>query len=429
MTIRGITLFASAILISAMLFFAFWITRPAQKLDPGIQSIEKSIDLILSSYVDKDSFTSDNLLASAIQGLLDYIDDPYSSYAPPEMFEVSFNYSGQFQGIGAEVALKGGQIIIESPLDGSPAQRAGLLPGDIVIAVDGTSVEGKSLIETVLLIRGPDGSEVVLSVLRPGSSLPITISIIRGTITQESVNFYVLEEEKTIGYVRISTFQANTPEQLKSAISVLKEQNVQSLILDLRDNSGGLVDSAIAVLDEFLDSVVVVSLVDASGNKQEFLTNDGGSALDLPLVVMINSFSASASELTAGALQDHNRATLVGAKTFGKGTFNTLFKLPNEGGFYLSTGRWQTPSGRMIEGNGLQPDVLVGPSVNVNDLVEVGTAVRSLCSSVSDLSTLGTDNEDLLNAIKVVCSIKPSSGHSSDSNDEVLETAIRISTK
>ena len=118
-----------------MLFFAFWITRPAQKLDPGIQSIEKSIDLILSSYVDKDSFTSDDLLASAIQGLLDYIDDPYSSYAPPEMFEVSFNYSGQFQGIGAEVALKGGQIIIESPLDGSPAQRAGLLPGDIVIAV------------------------------------------------------------------------------------------------------------------------------------------------------------------------------------------------------------------------------------------------------------------------------------------------------
>jgi len=426
MIIRATILFISALLISIVLFFAFWVTRPAQKLDPGLLSLEKSIELILSSYVDKDRHSNDELLSSAIEGLITYIDDPYSSYAPPEMFNISFNYSGEFQGIGAEVAIQNGNIVIQSPLDGSPAKIGGLLSGDIVVAVNGTSIEGKSLTEAVLLIRGPEGSEVELTVLRSGSVDPLVFTIVRGIITQESVSFRMLETDDSIGYIKISTFQSNTPEQLRNAISNLQDENVERLILDLRNNSGGLVDSSIAVLGEFLDSVVAVALVDSSGGKQEFFTNQGGSALEYPLVVMVNSFSASASELTAGALQDHKRAILVGSKTFGKGSFNTVFKLPNEGGLYLTTGRWLTPSGKMIEGNGLQPDVLAGSGVNVNDLVEVGTAVRSLCSSVTSIQDLGSQNEDLLNAIETVCSISPSSVHSDKLTDVALNTAIEL---
>ena len=422
---RIVTIIAVAVALVASAALYLNVTNQEEPVSDQARAFDDALGHVLESFVDKDELTADDLLNAAVRGLIDDLDDPYSSYTTPELYDVSFNYSGQFEGIGAEVTLRDDQVLIQSPLDGSPAEAAGLRPGDIILAVDGESIEGLTLLEAVALIRGPKDTTVVLSILRAGSPEPLDIPVVRDTITLVSITSRILEEAPHIGYIRLSTFEANSPEQLRLAIEALRAQGAQALVLDLRNNSGGLVDAAVGVLGEFLDGGLMVVLVDADGGRREFVATEGGSALDIPLAVLVNAFSASASELAAGALQDYGRATIVGSRTFGKGSFNTIYQLTNDAGLFLTTGRWLTPDGRALEGKGLEPDVQVGPVVDTRGLLNVGRQVRLLCDAAEELDGGAGRNQALLDAVNALCSIEPPPDDDDDS-DEALDAAIRV---
>ncbi|MDE2766066.1 MAG: S41 family peptidase [Chloroflexota bacterium] len=324
-------------------------------------TLAEVVELIEADYVNKADLAPGDLEAAAIRGIIEALDDPYTSYASPAQAEVAFDYTGAFDGIGAEVNLTDGQVLIHAPLPDSPAERAGLLPGDVVLSVDGRSLFDMTLLDAVSLIRGPKGTTVTLRVLRPGNPDAFDVRVERDTITIASVDSRLLAEDPRIGYVELSTFQGATPGQFRTAMHDLRSAGAQAYVLDLRNNAGGLVSAAVDIAGEFIDGGVVVALVDSDGEAFEYTASEGGEALTEPLVVLVNGFTASAAEILAGALQDGGRAQVVGSKTFGKGSFNTVYDLRNDGGLFLTTGRWRTPSGRMLEGGGLEPDILIGP--------------------------------------------------------------------
>lgn len=422
---RIVTIIAVAVALVASAALYFGNAGKEESVSDQARAFDDALTRVLDSFVDKSAFTADDLLGAALRGLIEELDDPYSAYTTPELYDVSFNYSGQFEGIGAEVTMRDGQVLIQSPLDGSPAEIAGLLPGDIILSVDGTSIDGMTLLEAVALIRGPKGTTVVLSILRAGSLDAMDVPVVRDTITLTSITSRVVIDAPHIGYVRLSTFEANSPQQLRLAIEKLRAEGAQALVLDLRNNSGGLVDAAVGVLSEFLDGGLMVALVDAEGDRREFMATEGGSALDIPLAVLVNAFSASASELAAAALQDYGRATILGSRTFGKGSFNTVYQLDNAGGLYLTTGRWLSPDGRLIEGEGLEPDVQVGPVVDTRGLLNIGREVRSLCDASAELEGDAGGSQALLDAVRALCAIEPAPADD-DGVDEALEAAIGV---
>ena len=314
-----------------------------------------------------------------------------------------------------------GQFIVLGPLPGSPAFDAGLMPGDILVSVDGRPIEGLTLDETVTLIRGPKGTEVVLGVSRAGISRPVEIPIVRDTISVSSVHSQILPGG--FGYIRLSSFDAESGADLRSAIADLRGLDARGLVLDLRNNGGGLVTAAVSVVSEFVEEGEVIRWVDANGNETVEHVTGEGTAYDFPLVVLVNGFSASASEVVSGALQDHERARIVGTRTFGKGAVNLLRDLESGAGLNITIARWLTPDGRTIEGEGIEPDVRVGREVNVRAQGRIGELARTLCAAYADEAVPLDGSGELAEALETLCSIQPEQNPVSYPDDQ-LEAAV-----
>lgn len=313
--------------------------------------------ILLNEHADRAKLDPKELSEGAIQGLLKTLNDPHTSYIPPEDYQLEQeDIRGTFEGIGAEVTMRGGRLII-SPLPEGPAEQAGLKAGDAILEVNSEPTEGWSIRQAVLKIRGPKGSKVHLKVLHLGAAEPVEVDIVRDTIPLKSVFWNMMKDN--IAYLRIRIFYGNTDDAVRQALREIRAKGASGIVLDLRDNPGGLLETTVNVTSEFIREGVVLSEVDGKGQQKEWRVRGGGLAVNLPLVVLVNSFSASGSEVLAGALQDYGRARLVGVKTFGKGSVNLFRRLSNGGGLYYSTAYWYTPNGRLIHQTGLEPDVEV----------------------------------------------------------------------
>ena len=312
-------------------------------------------------YVDRTNLDPEKLSEAAIRGMLAALEDPYTGYAAPETFTVDSNdiFLGEFQGIGAHVEMnRAGRLIIVSPIAGSPADKAGIRAGDMILEVDGQSIQGLSTLEAVALIRGPKGTPVRLLVQHIGAVDPIEIEIIRGVIPLESV-LIRSQPGDNIAHIRLTNFYPDTARQLVNSVQTAVGQGATALILDVRGNPGGLLSSVIEVASQFLNDGIILYQIDGAGGRINHNVLPGGNLTKIPLVILVNQASASASEVLTGALQDHDRATVIGTTTFGKGSVNILRPLSNGGGIWLTTSRWYTPNGRLIQRVGLKPDIEV----------------------------------------------------------------------
>ena len=327
--------------------------------------IYKKIDLfgevlekINKQYVDE--IDQSKIMDSAINGLLQSL-DPYSAYMSPEIFnEMQTETSGEFGGLGIEVSMESGVVKVISPIDDTPASRAGIKAGDYIVKINDTQVQGKTLSEAVDLMRGPVGSGIELTIRRRGEKKAITFNIVREVIQIQSVKAELLE--KNIGYVRLTAFNENSGEQIKKKIKELeKNKNVKAYILDLRNNPGGLLSQAIKISDYFLNNGEIVSTKSrkASENRKWF-AKKGDLTNGKKLIVLINYGSASASEIVAGALKDHKRAILLGENSFGKGSVQSIIPLKNEGAIRLTIAKYYLPSGKSISEVGVSPDIEIG---------------------------------------------------------------------
>ena len=325
-------------------------------------NIYKKIDLfgevlekINEVYVDE--INQSESMDSAINGLLQSL-DPYSAYMSPEIFnEMRTETSGEFGGLGIEVSMESGVVKVISPIDDTPASRAGIKAGDYIVKIEDTQVQGKSLSEAVDLMRGPIGSSIELTVRRRGEKKAIKFNIVREIIEIKSVKTDLLESN--IGYIRLTSFNENSGEQIENEIKDLeKNQNVSAYILDLRNNPGGLLSQAIRISDFFLDNGEIVSTKSrkASENKRWF-AKKGDLINGKTLIVLINYGSASASEIVAGALKDHKRAIILGENSYGKGSVQSIIPLKNKGAIKLTVAKYYLPSGKSISEVGVSPDI------------------------------------------------------------------------
>src|SRR5579864_7144057 len=316
------------------------------------------LDLVRNDYVDKVS--DERLVEGAINGMLTSL-DPHSNYLNAKDFnDMKVQTRGEFGGLGIEVSMQNGLVKVVSPIDDTPAAHAGLKPGDLITHIDGSAVQGMTLPEAVEKMRGPINSDITLTIRRKGRD-PFDVKLTRANIKIKSVRSQL--EGKDIGYVRITSFTEQTDVGLNNAMKSLKDQaggKLAGIVLDLRNNPGGLLDQAVAVSDAFLDKGEIVSTRGRRpDDAQRYNAHPGDITGGLPMVVLINGGSASASEIVAGALQDHHRAILIGTRSFGKGSVQTIIPLAGHGAMRLTTARYYTPSGRSIQAKGIEPDIIV----------------------------------------------------------------------
>jgi carboxyl-terminal processing protease len=316
------------------------------------------ISIIRSEYIDKDINITD-LVQGAIKGTLEELDDPYSRYLDPVTFqrEQEDMFMGFFEGLGIIVTIKDDQLTVISPIEDTPAYRAGIKAGDYIMEIDGESTEGIALDEAVNILRGEKGEKVVLGIKRENVDEMITIEVIRDTITVEAVKAKLIEDDR-IGYIRISTFNVNTGPELKDELDLFEDQNLEGIIVDLRNNPGGLLDSAIEVASQFIKEGSIVNIKGRDGKINTFYSY-GNKYPEWPVVILVNKGSASASEIVAGAIQDAGRGMVVGETTFGKGLVQQVYSLSNDGGITITTSEYSTPSGKSINTIGIKPDVLI----------------------------------------------------------------------
>ncbi len=329
--------------------------RTSTDLGEGLDSIAEAWDIIFSDYVDKDRLDISTLSQGAIKGMVEALDDPYTAYLDAEAYQMSLSdLEGKFEGIGAYVAVnEDEQIMIIAPIADSPAAKAGIKAGDIILEINGEPTSEMSLTEAVLYIRGPKDTSVALLILHQNETEPEEIEIVRAEIEVPSVYF---EMKGDIAYINITYFSERTNEELSPVLENITQETATGIILDLRSNPGGFLQTVVDVASRFLKEGIIVSIVDNQGKKTPLSVRPGGVMTELPLVVLTDNFSASASEVLAGALQDHGRAIIAGMTTYGKGSVNTLYQLKDGSGLYLTTARWLTPKGNLIEGKGVSPD-------------------------------------------------------------------------
>lgn len=336
-------------------------------------------DKLETSYYDKTVLDSQKLLNGAITGMVQSLGDPYTVYLPPvQNSDFKQTMAGQFSGIGAELGIKGKQIIVVAPLDGSPALAAGIKAGDLIAKVDAKPTDNLTLAQVVEKIRGPKGTPVILTVLHKDSSSLQDIKIVRDTITVKSVSMWVKKtgeienvkidkkyKDNEVAYFRLSQFGDNTNQEWldlanKLSLQINKDKNIKGLILDLRNNPGGYLTDATFIASEFIkDGTVVIQDKGNGIDKTEFPVSRKGLLTDIPMVVLINKGSASASEIVAGALRDHYRAKLIGETSFGKGTIQQAEDLGSGAGLHVTIAKWLTPKGIWVHGKGLTPDISV----------------------------------------------------------------------
>jgi carboxyl-terminal processing protease len=323
----------------------------------------------------------DSLVESAINGMLTSL-DPHSNYLNTKNFDdMKVQTRGEFGGLGIEVSMENGLVKVVSPIDDTPAARAGLKPGDMITQLDGQPVQGMTLPQAVEKMRGPINSEIRLTIQRKGRD-PFDVKLTRATIRIQSVRSHMVGDD--IGYIRITSFNEQTDVGLNNAIKNIKQQagnKLRGIVLDLRNNPGGLLDQAVAVSDAFIDKGEIVSTRGRrSDDAQRYDARPGDAAAGLPIAVLINGGSASASEIVAGALQDHHRAILLGTRSFGKGSVQTIIPLPGHGAMRLTTARYYTPSGRSIQAKGIEPDIVV-------DAAKIEPDKKAIKKDASDAKT------------------------------------------
>ena len=320
------------------------------------------LGIIQREYVEETK--SKSLLYGAIKGMLETL-DPHSAFLPPESFkEMQEETRGRFEGIGIEITTKDNVLTVVSPIEGTPAFKAGLRAGDQIVRIDGESTKNMTLLDAVKRLRGPKGSKVTVTILREGFTKPEDFTLTRDVIPVRSVRYELLD--KHYGYIRLSQFQEKTDSDFDKAIRTLEEESnkdLRGLILDLRNDPGGLLDQAVKIADRFLDSGVIVSV---EGRKEDQKMKFSAQAQDTlppyPLIVLVNEGSASASEIVAGAIQDQGRGVILGTQTFGKASVQTIFPLRDGAGLRLTTARYYTPKGRSIQATGITPDIVVKPT-------------------------------------------------------------------
>ncbi len=351
--------FLNKLHISIFLFFFCFNAFGAEKIE---KDIYKKIDLftevlekINSDYVEE--VDQGTMMDSAIDGVLQSL-DPYSSYMSPDVFKnMQTETSGEFGGLGIEVGMELGVVKVISPIDNSPASKVGVKAGDYIVKINDIQVQGKSLSEAVELMRGPVGSDIEITIRRVGFKKALTFIITREIIKVESVKSKIIDD---IGYLRLTSFNENSSDQFKKKIKEFKKNNLEKFILDLRNNPGGLLSQAIKITDFFLNNGEIVSTKGRQENEnRKWFAKNGDLINGKTLIVLINYGSASASEIVAGALQDHKRAILVGENTYGKGSVQSIIPLKNNGAIRLTISKYYLPSGKSISNVGVSPDIVI----------------------------------------------------------------------
>lgn len=308
--------------------------------------------------------TNKEMAYGAIRGALNILGDPYTVFIEPVVREQERDsLRGNFGGIGANIQRNEAGEVVLSPIPGNPAEEAGIQDGDVLIAVDGLEIAADMIVgDIVAIIRGEEGTAVTLSVIHPGESEQTDITIIRAIILLPSVAYQILPDDPTIGYIRLSRFSGESGGEVEAAILALQEAGAEQLILDLRQNGGGLLDAAVDVGDHFLDEGVVLYQISSTEDEKVFMSTDETIAAEMPLVVLIDGGTASASEIVAGALQDRERAVLIGATTFGKGSVQLVYDLSDGSSVHVTSARWYTPERHQIDQQGLAPNIEVIPT-------------------------------------------------------------------
>ena len=351
-------------------------------LPPEFQRLSEVWELLNREQIDGENLDPLVISDGAIRGMLTALGDPYAGFLDREQFSLeSEDIRGFFGGIGAEVGIRDGVMTILAPMPDTPAEAAGVRPGDVILEVDGESIRGLSLLEVVRLIRGDKGTKVTLLLRHLSSAQPVLIEIERDIINLESVT--LLMQVGRIGHLRLSGFTGTTNDDLVKALERFERSQGVGLVLDLRNNPGGLVSAVVDVTSQFIKDGLVLYQVDAKGNRRNWGVKSGGKALDIPMVVLVNEFSASASEVFTGAIIDNGRATVVGTTTFGKGSVTNLWPLDDGSGVNFTTARWFTPNGLLIEGEGITPDVLLEPAGDDDDDVYLDRAIEILKEQIS----------------------------------------------
>jgi carboxyl-terminal processing protease len=313
---------------------------------------------VQKNYVEETRST--DLVYGAIKGMLNTL-DPHSAFMPPDVYkEVQVDTRGEFGGLGIQISVKDNKLTVIAPIEGTPADRAGIKPGDYIIKVGDESTKDMTLVDAVNKMRGPKGTKVNLTILREGVEGPLEFSLVRETIRIQSIRSKMLPD--SIGYIRITQFQEQTGKDLAKAIKKLKDEKMTSLILDLRNNPGGLLSTAVEVTEQFLEKgKTIVSIKGRESKQEEYSSSNPSPVQGMPMIVLVNEGSASASEIVAGALQDWSKAIILGTQTFGKGSVQTIVPLSDGSGLRLTTAKYYTPKGRSIQNTGIEPQILVKP--------------------------------------------------------------------
>ena len=357
--------------LSCHLLMAF---TPSDKIPPNAETnfklMAEAWNAIERVYVDRKAINPQHMTYGAISGMVDSLGDTgHSRFLTPQMLKQERNLTrGRFEGIGAEVQMKNGQLVIVAPIDGSPAQQAALKPGDIILKVDDQEVSGLPLDQAVERILGPAGTRVKLTILNPKTTTTRDVTLVRASITVQSVTWRLLPGTSVVD-LRIATFSRGASEDLRKALLTIEKERIAGLILDLRNNPGGLLDEAVSAASHFLSTGNVLLEKNAVGKIHPVPVRPGGAAISLPLVVLINGGTSSGAEIVAGALQDAHRAKLVGEKTFGTGTVLETFSLSNGSALMLAIEEWLTPAGHVIWHHGISPDVVVPLPPDVTPLI------------------------------------------------------------
>ena len=349
-----------------------------QSLTTGFERVEEVWQLLEQQHINRSDLDSDKISEAAIRGILESLDDPYASFLDAEQFSMeSQDVHGSFEGIGAHVGILDEKITIIAPMPDSPAEKAGIRSGDIILGINGDSTADTTLLEAVSKIRGEKGTTVDLLILHANEPAPVTITVRRGVIQIDSVTFQLMPND--IGYIHISNFTESTKSEVEGALREFEEETTSgALILDLRNNPGGLLNSVVDVTSLFIDDGLVLYEIDGSGARKDWPVRNNRRKQDYPMVVLINQFSASASEVLCGALMDHERATIIGTKSFGKGSVNILRSLSDGSGIYFTVAHWFTPKGTLIEGSGIEPDVVVDISPDTLNDIQIEKALEIL---------------------------------------------------
>jgi len=330
--------------------------HPEGEIYENLKIFTEALSLVQKNYVEE--VDPKELVRGAIKGMLSSL-DPHSSFMTPETYkEMQIDTKGEFGGIGIQIGIKDGQLTVIAPIEGTPADRAGIKAGDKIVKINGEFTKDMSIQDAVKKMRGPKGTTVTITIIREGLKETKEFTIVRDIIKIQSVRSKMLDDG--IGYIRISQFQEQTAADLSDALKSLEKEKANSLILDLRNNPGGLLNSAVDVSGEFLPpGKTVVSIKARNGEKSEYVTDDRRPYYSLPMIILVNEGSASASEIVAGAMQDWGRAVILGAPTFGKGSVQTVIPLSDGSGLRLTTAKYFTPKGKSIQNVGITPDIVV----------------------------------------------------------------------